>query len=174
MSSATWSQFQISAGLQLSKIGPGAVRTPQCLCFYFYWKCQEAMQYASGEEAQAVLGVIFFLFAGFIGALPRGGLPCGCALCACVCSLTLCLDEMEYLCRDLSCIFHVPRHEIPIHSFQLPQQHHYLGVTGNAGEDTQKDMITFRRNSNLWASPCAFGDRTNNDNLNIPWTDFKF
>lgn len=40
--------------------------------------------------------------------------------------------------------------------------------------DTQKDMITFRRNSNLWASPCAFGDRTNNDNLNIPLTDFKF
>lgn len=92
------------------------------------------------EEAQAFLGVIFFLFAGFIGELPRGELPCGCALCACVCvcSLTLCLDEMEYLCRDLSCIFHILRHEIPIHSFQLPQQHHYLGITGNAGETRKR------------------------------------
>lgn len=33
------------------------------------------MQYGSGKEAQAFQGVIFFLFAGFIGELPSDGLP---------------------------------------------------------------------------------------------------
>lgn len=56
-----------------------------------------------------------------------------CCVCKCVCSLTLRLDEMEYLRRDLSCIFHIPHHHLPVHPFQLPQQHHHLGVTGNAG-----------------------------------------
>lgn len=61
-----------------------------------------------------------------------------CSVCVCVRSLTLRLDEMEYLCCDLSRIFHIPCHEIPIHSFQLPQQHHYLGVTGNAAETRKR------------------------------------
>lgn len=149
------------------------MRTPQCLCFYFYWKCQEAMQYASGEEAQAVLGVIFFLFAGFIGALPRGGLPCGCALCACVFSHPVSGWDGVSL-------------PWPVLHFSRPSPwdpHSFVPVASAASlpwsywecwRDTQKDTITFRRNSNLWVSPCAFGDITNHDNLNILLTEFKF
>lgn len=65
-----------------------------------------------------------------------------CSVCVCVC-LTLCLYEMENLCRDLSCIFHVPRHHLSVHPFQLPQQHHHFGVTGNAGETNKKDAVDF-------------------------------
>lgn len=90
-------------------------------------------------------------------------------LCVRVCSLTLCLDEMEYLCSDMSWIFHIPRHEIPIHSFQLPQQHHYLGVTGNAGETRKR-----HDHHSTSTCPCAFGNITNNENLKILLTDFKF
>lgn len=134
-------QQEISPGSELSKKRLGAERTRQCLGL-FLLKMPGGHAIRLTGEARAFLCVTFFLFAGFIGKLPSGRLPCGSALrvCAgvCVCSLTLCLDEMEYLCSDMSCIFHILHHEIPIHSFQLPQQHHYLGVTGNAGETRKR------------------------------------
>lgn len=58
-------------------------------------------------------------------------------------ALTLCLDEMKDLCRDLPGHLNVPQHGLPVHPLQLSQEHHYPGVggdTGNTRTQTQNLM----------------------------------